>query len=201
MALCSLSTGRIAHAAARRRDRSSARRPSPALPCSPARRSCRRRSPPSTASSPAVPDDAQSTRSTSGMRGHRDQAVGADRRSPAAAPPRPPTAATATLASKAIGDGDRGRNRAHLIGQQRGVLAGGQRHDRQRDPRCASTTASALRPIDPVEPRIASAAFIDRYRSEQVEDRRGEQIACRSDRARRRGRESAASCPSRRRCA
>ena len=64
---------------------------------------------------------------------------------------------------------------------------------------CASTTASALRPIDPVEPRMAT-----RFTSRSAGTGRRpawRTAARRCDRGCRRVRESAPSCPSRRRCA
>ena len=154
MALCSLSTGRIG--TWRRRAAAITRCPAitstsllasaMALPASMAA---------STASSAAVPDEAQSTMSTSGRVA----------RATSPAPPWPANStrsssrsasavrSTASAGSVAIATA-RGRNRP-TCSARRTAFSPAARPTTWIRPGWASTTASALRPIEPVEPRIA----------------------------------------------
>ena len=179
---------------ARRAASMTSRRPSPALPCWRARSSCRRRSPRAPLRAPSVPDEAHSTRSTSGCvatatRPSRPGAATSRRRRR-----RARARSSSSAAPVAIADDARPVPR-DLLGAARRRC----RRRRGRPPRsrsgCASTTASALVPIEPVEPRMAMrfitqcASRIARTARRRTPARR--RAARRCDRGRRRGRESA----------
>ena len=119
----------------------------------------------STASRPSVPDDAQSTRSTAGC-----VATATSPSRPASArsnvPTTPPMRASARPPRR--GHADEARLVARdLFGESIGVLARRKADDRRRSG-CASTTDSALRPIEPVEPRIAIRFMQDPRRATVV---------------------------------
>ena len=194
MALCSLSTGRMDTPRRRAADVTS----SPAM-TSTSLLARATRFPDSmaaiTASSPAVPDDAHNTMSASGWvatptrpsaageHGAGERRTAARNRSAASAVARATTAGRYRCACSA----------------SRSALSPAASPTTCRRSGCASTTDSALRPIEPVDPRIAR-----RFRCRLAcKDRTPESrtAARRPGPARRRGRESDASCPSSRRCA
>ena len=152
MALCSLSTGRIATPWRRAAAVTSA----PAitstsllasaivLPASIAA---------STASRPAVPDDAHMHDVHGGMRGHRDQPFGATGHRGAHVRAARRTKTVDALARRHRDDVG---PIARTCSASSGALSPAASATTFRRSGCASTTASALRPIDPVEPRMAS---------------------------------------------
>ena len=146
----------------------------------------------STASRPAVPDEAQMTMSTDGC--------------VATAISPPGRCATIGGSGARRRAGDRRRrpspSRRPPGDSARPARPAARRCRRRRAPRraaasgCASTTASALRPIEPVEPRMARR--FTRRSAGRGRTPASRTAARRCDRARRRGRGSASSCPSRR---
>ena len=194
-------------AAPSRRLRHQRARPSPALPCWRARSSCRPRSP---RAPPRAPRCRTRRRARCPRRGAWPRRRAPRRRArrriarprggdpPSVGPARPPTPSTRCA----------GRKRSACSTKQR------RRSRRRRAPPprrrsgCASTTDSALCPIEPVDPRMAmrlntasaDAAFTPRTAGTGRRPAR-RTAARRSDRGRRRARGSAPSCPSRRRSA
>ena len=116
----------------------------------------------STASSAAVPDEANSTTSASGcvataISPSAPQASGSRRRRlDARSSPRTSSSAVAVAIATRRGEA------RHLFDEARNVLAGRERDDLRRRSGCASATASALWPIDPVEPRMAIRFMLTR---------------------------------------
>ena len=178
-------------------------RPSPALPCSRARSSCPRRSPPARRRDRRCPTrrtarcprrDAWRRRSVLRVRRRRATARG-DRA--AASSPADIRRARRHVAI-AIASG---AYRATCSAKRATFSPAASATTRSRSG-CASTTASALWPIEPVEPRSRCASSGDLQVPARTRRTRAPRTAsCRSDRARRRGRESATTSPSRRRCA
>ena len=185
MALCSLSTGRIA--TPRRCAASVTSAPAITstsllasaivLPASIAA---------STASSAAVPDEAHSTMSTSGC-----VATATRPSAPCPATSGAPRSPACTQAVDACADPiatARGRKARTCSANSGDVAAGGQRHDLEAIADARRRPTSALRPIDPVEPRMAMS-FHEPHAilQEHVEHRRRRTAARRCGRARRRG--------------
>ena len=187
MALCSLSTGRMATPLRRAASVTSAAghdehflvRERDGLAASIAA---------STASSPSVPADAHSTMSTSGC----------------VATATRPSAPGVTPAHRARIDTRREIDQRRVAGRQRddarpiardllcetlGVVAGRKRQPPTAGRGCASTTASALWPIEPVDPRMAMRFTAGRLQGRNRTPAR-QTAARRCGRGRRRGRES-----------
>ena len=128
----------------------------------------------STASRPAVPDDAHSTMSTYGMRGDGDQPVGAavDFARHAA------RARAGPAARRARGGRDGGDRRPvprDLLREQRRVLAGRQADDLQAVG-IARRRRQRAAPDGPVRAEDRDRASRSQIPQEQIEHRRGEQI-------------------------
>ena len=190
MALCSLSTGRMATPHRRAASVTSA----PAITSTSLFASAivfRASIAARTASSPAVPADAQITISTSGWvatasspSGPATTVVAAD---PSVDRRRSIPAAVAIAATA-------GRYRSICSASSEALSPAASAATCSREG-CASTTASALRPIDPVEPRIARRFTARHLPPRQMPASR--RAARRSDPGRHRGLESETSCPSR----